>query len=234
MNNEDAKAKVLRRQAERLAVLRAAFDASDGGQRLYIIDPEWVAEHTKIDVDEVHDAVRYLDGEGLLKLTTLGGGFEVTHEGRLEVERTLLEPEEGTEHFTPSVIQVFNNMSTTNNTTNNTTTTVHGNMGANVVGNNNTTTTTQTVTTSVVQNEARAKVAELRRLAAELPAPQRDEADEILVEWDDALQSNDKSIIKRLPREGRRLSDLFTFANVAAGVQALPALVELLTKFLGS
>lgn len=176
------------------------------------------------------DAVNYLHGEGLLKITALGGVFSVTHEGRSEVERTLLDPSGGTEHFSPSVIQIFNNDNSTSNTTH---TTVHGNVGANVVGSNNTTNVSQTVNTALV-TQARQQLAELRKAAEEISnADQRQEADEILIEWDEAIQTNDKSLVRRLPREKKRLQEYFTLSNVTAAVGLVETVAPLVEKLLG-
>lgn len=57
--------------------------------------------------EETSTITQYLKGEGLIKYVALGGLITITHEGVVEVEKALSEPEQLTEHFSP-VVNVVN------------------------------------------------------------------------------------------------------------------------------
>jgi hypothetical protein len=87
-----------RKQQARFAVLEALYE-SDGGAMSAIFLPEKVAPALSMDVEEVQRIFTYLNGEGLIKIVTLGMGVMITHAGVVEVERYIENPERGTEHF---------------------------------------------------------------------------------------------------------------------------------------
>jgi hypothetical protein len=66
-----------------------------------------VASGLGISREDAELAVQYLKGEHLLEFRSMGGYIAITHNGVLEVERALSEPEQSTQYF-PPVINVMN------------------------------------------------------------------------------------------------------------------------------
>ena len=57
--------------------------------------------------EKTSQVVEYLGGEGLLEYKGLGGSIGITHLGVVEVEQSLADPLQGTEHF-PAAINIVN------------------------------------------------------------------------------------------------------------------------------
>jgi hypothetical protein len=110
---------VLKRQADRLRVLRAIFDAADGVER----EPVRVAPTIELQLDlpskEVHAACAYLVGERLISpIATIEEGptiyvaVELTHLGVVEMEQSIGVPNKPTKHFPPAISVISINNST--------------------------------------------------------------------------------------------------------------------------
>jgi hypothetical protein len=99
---------IAKRQADRLLVMKAIFDASEGSQDVYVSGPT-LLETLGLSDQELGDACNYLEGKHLIKTTqTLWGHLtpfhiQITHWGIREMEQSLTTPEEPTEHFPPAV-----------------------------------------------------------------------------------------------------------------------------------
>lgn len=85
---------------------KALYDATDGS-RAEIVEMFDLGESLGWDRGRISNVVEYLEGEGLVKYMTLGGGISITHRGVVELEEALTEPAQPTEHFPPvSIISV--------------------------------------------------------------------------------------------------------------------------------
>ena len=99
---------IAKRRADRLLVMKAIFDASQGSESMYVSGPE-LLDALELTDQELGDACTYLEGEGLIETTqTLWGHLtpyhiQITHRGILEMEQSLGAPEEPTQHFPPAV-----------------------------------------------------------------------------------------------------------------------------------
>jgi hypothetical protein len=93
------------RQRQRYLVLSKLYELTDGAP-VRRVEADAVREATGLTEVTFHDAVQYLRGEGLLKISNLV--LELTHQGIVEYERSLEKPDAPTEHFPVQVIQQFN------------------------------------------------------------------------------------------------------------------------------
>ncbi len=95
---------ILEKQKKRYSLLLKIYELTEGDENKIIqLDvPE------ELSTDEVQSAVDYLEGEGLVRsLADEGLLLEITHRGVVELEQSLLNPKESTEHFPQQVIQHF-------------------------------------------------------------------------------------------------------------------------------
>jgi hypothetical protein len=60
------------------------------------------------EILDIQDAITFLSEEGLIEYVTLGYSYSITHRGVKEFEQSIREPARDTEHFSASVIQIFN------------------------------------------------------------------------------------------------------------------------------
>ncbi len=92
---------ILEKQKKRYSLLLKIYELTEGDENKIIqLDvPE------ELSTDEVQSAVDYLEGEGLVRsLADEGLLLEITHRGVVELEQSLLNPKESTEHFPQQVI----------------------------------------------------------------------------------------------------------------------------------
>jgi hypothetical protein len=94
---------LLRRDSLRLAFLRRLYDVSDGNPDA-IIPLDQIAAYLGIARQEAWSICDYLSGEYLVELVA-SGRIAITHDGRIEVETTIRDPDRGSNHFTPPVIR---------------------------------------------------------------------------------------------------------------------------------
>jgi hypothetical protein len=94
----------------RTAIMRWVFEVTGGSQRElahpseFTVPDGWTGEQPS--EDDIGDAVKWLEGERLLKAHwSLGGlpSVQLTHPGIREMEQALAAPEKQTEHFVPLV-----------------------------------------------------------------------------------------------------------------------------------
>ena len=101
---------IARRQANRLRVMKAIFDASGGSERVMVYTaPHPVEAHLpeSLGLSDVEIAVvcHYLEGEGLIvaaaEVADAPGpiAVQITHWGIKEIEQSLGAPREPTQHF---------------------------------------------------------------------------------------------------------------------------------------
>ena len=101
-----------KRQADRLRVMRAIFDASNGSQFDVVRVLPFMETSLGLSQQEIVDACYYLRGEGLIvdriKAEGLIIGVEITHKGIKEMEDSIDSPDRPTKHFPPaySVVNV--------------------------------------------------------------------------------------------------------------------------------
>mgnify|MGYP000001706433 CR=1 FL=1 len=106
--NEDLKKK----QQLRVAFLNKVYELSSGDTEKFINGGEVATEIglKNGEEDQARTAANYLEGEGLVRIERVRGGFpghiRITHEGLREIEGALGNPDKPTEHFMP--INVLN------------------------------------------------------------------------------------------------------------------------------
>jgi hypothetical protein len=100
---DQAEKTLQRKRAQRYTYLRALYEMTDGDpvSRAHIKD---VGANLGIGGAELDSIVGYLNDEGLLKHAGLGGIISITHEGVVEIERSIEAPSEPTEHFPPMTV----------------------------------------------------------------------------------------------------------------------------------
>jgi len=109
---------IQQRQADRLRVMKAIFDASGGSEHKEVLGHELAAQLGLTD-QELGDACRYLAGEGLIEEAApdMSGSpvpywVNIRHLGIKEIEQSLQAPNKPTKHFPPaiSVIHIGGNV----------------------------------------------------------------------------------------------------------------------------
>lgn len=101
---DEGRDRVLQRDALRLAFLRRLYDETDGSTRA-MVPLDQLAEALNLGRADAARILDYLRAEGLAGVAGAGPLVEITHFGVLEVEESIRNPDRGTEHFTPAVIQ---------------------------------------------------------------------------------------------------------------------------------
>lgn len=91
---------IQKKKQDRFIFLKTVYEESNGEEG-YIFNMWEIGKLLNFTRDETSSIFSYLEGEGLLKPMTLGGGFSITHLGILEIEEALSEPDKSTEHFLP-------------------------------------------------------------------------------------------------------------------------------------
>ena len=66
-----------------------------------------IGKGLSLSKDEIDTVTKYLEGEGLLKYSSMGGGISITHYGIKEVEHALSAPQMPTDHF-PAMVNITN------------------------------------------------------------------------------------------------------------------------------
>ena len=95
-----------RRRAQRTQFMNELYDIVDGAD-FEPVDAGRVAKRLGLDNSRPEDQTeslkitRYLEGEGLVKLTARGNVVSLTHRGVREVEQARDQPEAPTKHFAP-------------------------------------------------------------------------------------------------------------------------------------
>lgn len=66
-----------------------------------------IGKELSLSKDEIDTVTNYLEGEGLLEYSSMGGGISITHYGIKEVEHALSAPQTPTDHF-PAMVNITN------------------------------------------------------------------------------------------------------------------------------
>jgi hypothetical protein len=100
------------RQADRLRVMRAIFDAANGGETQIVRIVPHLQQRLGLTEQEIMDAAHYLIGEGLIVAPLKSGdyiiGVRLRHRGIKEMEQSLQSPDKPTHYFPPASYVVNN------------------------------------------------------------------------------------------------------------------------------
>jgi hypothetical protein len=94
------------RKKNRWLMLRKFYELAKGHADYEIVDMWEVGNELGWDRETTEVTYDYLQGEGLLKAMTLGGGATITHEGVKEVEKAEEHPQEPTLHFPAFIVNI--------------------------------------------------------------------------------------------------------------------------------
>lgn len=94
------------RKKSRWLMLRKFYELANGRADDEIIDMWEVGKQLGWDRETTEVTYDYLQGEGLLKAMTLGGGATITHQGVKEVEKAEEHPQEPTLHFPAFIVDI--------------------------------------------------------------------------------------------------------------------------------
>jgi hypothetical protein len=92
---------------KRFQYLQALYEVTGGSSMTYIHTPFELGQSLGFTNDETASIDEYLRGEGLVKRLGLAGETTITHQGVVEVEAALSQPQKPTEHF-PPVVNILN------------------------------------------------------------------------------------------------------------------------------
>ena len=98
------------KKIKRFEFLKHLYETVDGSPS-YMVDMWELGRELNFDRELTSKIVDYLTGEGLLQPKALGGSIGITHYGVIEIEESLSNPDEPTEHFVPFNIINIENMS---------------------------------------------------------------------------------------------------------------------------
>lgn len=104
-NKRMADTLIAQKEARRYRVLNRIYMESNANSLERIQETD-IAEKEQLTTEELDDAIRYLVGEGLIKHATFGT-VSILHRGIKEIEDSIKNPNRGTEHFQPTIIQNF-------------------------------------------------------------------------------------------------------------------------------
>ncbi|QDX97066.1 hypothetical protein EGD00_08175 [Pectobacterium carotovorum subsp. carotovorum] len=95
------------KQKQRIEYLNKIYEMADGSTGEFLNGAEVGVQIGLVDGDEalIRDIANYLEGEGLIKVNRVSGGFpgfvQLTHFGIKEIEDALENPDKPTQHFMP-------------------------------------------------------------------------------------------------------------------------------------
>ena len=72
-----------------------------GGDEYYEVNKCDIGKELNFSKEEIDTITQYLLGEGLIRYTQFGGFIAITHEGVIEVEKALSEPDQPSHYFPP-------------------------------------------------------------------------------------------------------------------------------------
>lgn len=98
--------KIEERQKNRWLMLQKFYEITGGRSDTHIVNIWEVGQQLGLDQETAAMTSDYLEGEGLLKALTLGGGATITHQGVREVEAAEKNPTEATLHFPPFIVNI--------------------------------------------------------------------------------------------------------------------------------
>lgn len=85
---------------KRFQFIHKLYEASAGDEH-YIVNEQDIGKVLNLPEKEIPKVSQYLVGEGLIKYRALGGFIAITHEGVIEVENALSEPDKPSHYFPP-------------------------------------------------------------------------------------------------------------------------------------
>jgi len=101
--------KILEMESKRFQFLSRLYEGTGGNQ--YASMNMWeIGNILGFSRDVTGLIVQYLEGEGLIKYSTLGGGIRITHRGVVQIEKARSEPDKPTQYFPAVNIINVNNM----------------------------------------------------------------------------------------------------------------------------
>ncbi len=198
------------RQEQRYAVLRHMYDvavegANNPSKEFYEND---VAKGLGYPTQDVKSALSYLKGKNLVEVAQIYHGprmsYRLTHWGIEEIEQSLQEPKERTEHFPFQIIQNFN-----------------ATVGAVQTGTQSTANITQNI--GVDLSDVFILLEQLKPKVVELPPEQQGDALDSIDALEGELKSQDKS-----PRRIREL--LEGLGGIARGTVTFASQVAVLAQ----
>jgi hypothetical protein len=187
------------KQRKRYQLLLKLWEAT-GGRELVEVSFSDIAQESGLSEEEAMEIYIYFMEEHLFGYRGVDGNRRVTlsHKAIVEVEQSIAHPDEGTEHFSSTVIQNFNAPVGSVHTGPNSTSYVSQNFGANT-------------------SEVLSLIRELRNTFQSLPPDQKTEAIEVI----DALEEEIQSPTPRKGRIKAFLGQIGSFtANTASNVIA--------------
>lgn len=95
------------REQKRYNFLKAIYDAVGDSTGDAAIQYKDIIVKAGLEFNEANDIFIYVRDKGFLSNRTGTGWFALSHQGIVEMEQSILYPEERTEHFKPGVIQHF-------------------------------------------------------------------------------------------------------------------------------
>ena len=86
------------KREQRFKFLNALYEMSDG-KTTFFIDIYQISSNTGIAHGTCFDIAHYLEQQGLIRIVAVNGLFAITHNGIVEIENALSEPDKPTEYF---------------------------------------------------------------------------------------------------------------------------------------
>jgi hypothetical protein len=95
------------KQRNRYLLLRKLYDLSGGSERVNINFFD-MAKEEGLSRDDAQDIYTYFWREELIGNRRAGGGVSISHKGIVEIEQSISNPQQQTEHFPTTIVQHFN------------------------------------------------------------------------------------------------------------------------------
>lgn len=95
------------RAQQRFQFLKTVYELTEGCPYSYV-DMWKIGENQGLSPADTQNIVTWLFDEGLLGDGSLGGGIRISHKGVQEIEAALSHPEQGTQYFPSTVINIVN------------------------------------------------------------------------------------------------------------------------------
>ncbi len=92
---------------KRFQYLKALYEETGGSSSAYVETPYVLGESLGFPAHETMRIDEYLRGEGLVERLGLAGETTITHQGVVEIEAALSQPQKPTDHF-PPVVNILN------------------------------------------------------------------------------------------------------------------------------
>jgi len=98
-----------KKQQQRRDFMVKLYHETNGNEHAGVIMGEY-ADEFGLTGDEFDNVTGYLMGEGLIELQSFDQDFAITHQGVVEVEAAIKNPDRATEHFAPVNVTYIQNM----------------------------------------------------------------------------------------------------------------------------